>query len=96
MRSAELVRVQLAGVDEQVGPLAHRLEQPALVGDRLLHPAGRQRVAPAGALVAAHQHVVGGVEEHDPHPLAGGPQVVEHVGQVVEVLRARCCCRRGR
>ena len=84
----ELVRVQLARVDEEVGALAHRLQQLALVGDRLLHPAGRQRVAPPRALVAAHEDVVGGVEEDDPHPLAGGPQLVEHVGQVVEVLRA--------
>ena len=85
----ELVRVQLARVDEQVGPLAHRLEQPALVRDRLLHTARRQRVPPPRALVAAHQDVVGRIEEDDPHPLAGGPQLVEHVGQVVEVLRAR-------
>ena len=86
---AELVRVELAGVDQQVRPLAHGLQQLALVGDRLLDAARRQRVAPPRALVAPHQHVVGGVEEHDPHPFAGGPQLVEHVGQVLEVLRAR-------
>ena len=73
---------------EQVGPLAHRLEQPALVGDRLLHAARRQGMAPPRALVAPHQHVVGRVEEDDAHPVAGGAQLVEHVGQVVEVLRA--------
>ena len=86
IRDAQLVRVQLARVDQQVGPLAHRLEQPALVGDRLLHPSGGQGVAAAGALVAADEHVVGGVEEDDPHPVARRAQLVEHVGQVVEVL----------
>ena len=84
---AQLVRVQLARVDHEVGSLADRLEQLALVGDGLLHAPGGQRVAAPGAFVAADQHVVGRVEEDDPHPLAGGPQLVEHVGQVVEVLR---------
>ena len=67
---AQLVGVELAGVDQQVGPVAHRRQQPPLVGDRLLHAPGGQRVAAAGALVAADQHVVAGVEEEHPHPVA--------------------------
>ncbi len=86
---AQLVRVQLAGVDHEVGPLAYRLEQLALVGDRLLHTPRGQRVPAAGALIAADQHLVRRVQEDDPHALAGGAQLVEHVGQVVEVLRTR-------
>ena len=70
IRARSWLELSSPGVEQQVGPLAHRLEQPALVGDRLLDTAGRQRVAPPRALVAAHQHVVGGVEEDDPHPRA--------------------------
>ena len=86
---AQLVRVQLSGVDEQIGLVAHGRQQPPLVGDRLLHPTGGQRMAAAGALVAPDEDVVAGIEEEDPHPVPVGPQRGQDLGQLVEVLRPR-------
>ena len=63
----ELVDVELAGVDDDVGRLADGLEQLPLEGDALDHAlaAAGQRVAAAGALEAADQHLVGRLEEED-------------------------------
>src|SRR3954451_12449211 len=67
---AQLVHVELAGVEDDVGAALHVLEQHALRGDALGDAiTGRQRVLPAGRLVAAHQHLVVGVGEK--HPGAG-------------------------
>ncbi len=47
---AELVGVELTGVDHQVGTVAQPVEQEPLVGDGVDDPPGRLGVAAAGAL----------------------------------------------
>ena len=66
-----------AGVDDDVGPGPHRLEQPALVGDGLGHLALQDGMAPPGALEAPHEDVLGGVEVDELDPMALGPQRVD-------------------
>ena len=60
----QLVHVEGGGVDDHVGLRLHRLEERALpldgVGQAL--PRGEQRMAPAGALVATHEHLGAGVQ----------------------------------
>ena len=55
----QLVHVEGGGVDDDVGLGLHRLEERPLpldgVGQAL--PRGEQRMAPAGALVATHEHL---------------------------------------
>ena len=82
----QLVRVELTGVEDDVGPGPQHLEQPPLVGDRLLDAARGQRVAPAGALEPPDEHVVGGVEEQDAAPGGGPWRSDSSTGQDVLVL----------
>ena len=63
---AELVGVELTGVEDDVGLRPQRLEHHPFAGDRLLDAAGRQRVAAPRPLEPAHEDVVGRVEEEDP------------------------------
>ncbi len=70
---AQLVDVELGRVDHDVGPGPHGLEEPALVGDGLGHLAFQDGVAPAGALEAPHQDVLGGVEIDELDAMALGP-----------------------
>jgi hypothetical protein len=67
---AQLVHVEVGGVDDHVGLGLHRLEQRPLGSMASAEAVARrsERVAAAGALVAAHQHVGGGLEEQDAHP----------------------------
>ena len=74
---AQLVDVQLAGVDDDVGPGPHRLEESALVDDGLGHLALGDGMAAPGALEPAHQDVLGGVEVDELDPVALGPQGVD-------------------
>ena len=69
---AQLVHVEVGGVDDDVGAALQLLEQRPLRGDALGDAVvGRERVLAAGRLVAAHEHVVGRVEEQ--HPGAARP-----------------------
>ena len=95
IRARSWFDVELAGVDEQVGPLAHRLEQLALVGDGLLDAPGGQRVAAPGALEAPDQHVVGRVEEEHPHPVRVARSSSSTSGRSSK-YSGPCRCRPGR
>jgi hypothetical protein len=70
---AQLVDVEVAGVDHDVGvgPQAARAPGPLLLDGGAQEVAGAGRVAAAGALVAADEHVGAGVEEEGPHPGPG-------------------------
>ena len=60
---AELVHVEVGGVDDDVGAVAHRREAGPLVPDAAGEALGRQRVAAARVLEPADEHVVGRIEE---------------------------------
>ena len=61
------MHVEVGGVDDDVGAALEVLEQRALGGDALGHAfVAGERVLAAALLVAAHEHVVGGVEEQHP------------------------------
>ena len=76
-RIAELVDVQLAGVDHHVGPVPQGLEEAALVADGFFHLVAGDGVAPPGPLEPPHEDVLGGVEVDDPDPVALGLQRVD-------------------
>ena len=60
----ELVDVEVGGVDDQVGVAAEVGQHLALAPEPVEQPAaGLERVGPARRLLAADQHLVGGVEE---------------------------------
>jgi hypothetical protein len=82
---AQLVGVELAGVDQQIGLVAHGRQQAAFVGDRLLHTPGGQRVPAAGALIAPQEHLVTRIEEEDPDPVPVAPQRLQDAGDLPEV-----------
>jgi hypothetical protein len=86
----ELVHVEAAGVDDDIGVLLQGLEQRALPLDGLGHglPVGGQRVAAAGGLVAADEHVGGGIEEEDLDPAGDALEVVEDRERVARALGA--------
>ncbi len=84
---AQLVDVELAGVEHDVGTALELTEELTLVGDALGHAfIGRQRVLAAALLVPAHQHVVGGVEEQHAGARAHPPQLGERGHEVVDEL----------
>ncbi len=86
---AELVDVQVGGVDDDVGLGLHRAEQLALrldgVGQGEI--GGGERVTPPAALVAAHQGVGGGLQVDDAHPSALAAERLEG-GQHLVVVGA--------
>ena len=84
----QLVGVQLAGVDHQVGPVPQPAEQEPLVGDGVDHPPGGLGVSSAGPLEPPDQHVVGGVEEEDAHPVPARLERIDGREHVVEVSPA--------
>ena len=66
---AELVHVEVAGVDDDIGPGLDRLEQPTAPGSmESATPSPIDGMPAAVPFVAADQHLVGGVEEEDPDP----------------------------
>ena len=82
----ELVDVEVGGVDHQVGVGAQVGQQARARGGPVEQPAvALQRVRPADRLLAAHEHVVGGVEEQDqrdrrrawPRCVEGGRELLE-------------------
>ena len=85
----ELVDGDVARVDDEVGALAQAGEALALLADAVDDAAaGRQRVAAARLLEAAHQRLVGGLEEHERVLDAALVQLVEQLLQAPEVLAA--------
>ena len=71
---AQLVHVEAGGVDHQVGVAAQLAQQVALGGDAVDDPAvALERVRAAHRLEAAHQGVVGGLQEDDPPGDAAWP-----------------------
>ena len=83
---AQLVDVELAGVDDDVGLAPQRLEGGALALDGLGHEVALgPRVAPAGVLEPAHEHVVGRLEEQDTHAGIRGPQPGQVGGDLGQV-----------
>ena len=84
---AQLVHVELGGVDDQIGQAAQLVEQLAFVGDAVGHARARgERVATTRGLVAAHEHVVGGVEEQHLGAGAHLAQLAERGLEVVDEL----------
>ena len=76
---AQLVDVEIAGVDDEVGLGLHGFEEEPLSLDRVGHGAGLvgKGVPAPGAAVAAHEHVGRRVEEQDAHAVPSGPQLRE-------------------
>ena len=75
----ELVDVEVGGVDDEVGVGAQVGQRRALATEPVDQPAaGLERVGPAGRLLAADQHLVGGVEEQQRRVAAHG--VLREVG----------------
>ncbi len=87
---AELVDVQVARVNDDVGIGLHGLEEQPLALDRIGQRAGLvgERVAPARAAVSAHQHVGRRIEEQDAHSVAARLQVDERRQHVARVRSA--------
>lgn len=85
----QLVHVQAGGVDDQVGVAAQLAQQFPLGGDAVGDAAvALEGVRAADRLEAAHQGVVGGLQEDDaPGDVLGG-QVGEGVAKVVEEAAA--------
>src|SRR5674476_467142 len=81
----ELVDVQLAGIHDQIGPITNITQELPLLGDRLLDTARLLRVATPGALEAADEHIVGGIQKEDPNPVSPGFQRIDGGQYIVEV-----------
>ena len=79
----QLVDVEPAGVEHEVGVAAQLAQQRALAGDAVDEPVvALQRVRPADRLEAAHQRVVGRLEEQHPRAHAALGELVEAGAQV--------------
>ena len=84
----ELVDVEVGGVDDDVARLAHLGEACALDADAVEDRAvALQRMRPAHRLEPAHEHVVGGIEEHHAHVHAGAERL-DDLGQFGEEVAA--------
>ncbi len=84
----QLVAVELAGVDDQVGPITQSAEQVPLVGDGVHDAPGGLRVTPPGAFEPSDQHVVGRVQEQDPDPVPARLESVDRRQHVIEITSA--------
>ena len=75
---AQLVDVELRGVEHDVRAALQLLEQRPLLLDPLVDPVGdRERVAAPGRLESADQRIVGRIEEEHPGAGTAGPEVVD-------------------
>ena len=75
-RSGELVDVEVAGVDDQVGVAAQPFEHLALALQAVDQPAAAlERVRAPRGVLAADEHVVGGLEEEQRRTPAGARPV---------------------
>ncbi len=83
----QLVDVQVAGVDDQIGRSLHRFEALTLDFDGLHEPVSLvvQWVLAAGGVVALDEHRGGRVEVEQAHPVPVGAQS-GHLRQQLEVL----------
>ena len=84
----QLIHIELTGVHHQVGPVPEPLQKEPLVGDRVDHATGGLGVAPAGAFEPPDEHVVGGVEEQDAHPVPPRLERIHRGQHVIEVSPA--------
>ncbi|SCF99680.1 hypothetical protein GA0115255_115112 [Streptomyces sp. Ncost-T6T-2b] len=81
----QLVHVEAGGVDDQVGVAAQLAQQVALGRDAVDDaPVALEGVRAADGLEAAHEGVVGGLQEDDPPGDVLGLQVREGFAEVVE------------
>lgn len=79
------MHVEAGGVDHQVGVAAQLAQQVTLGGDAVGDPAvPLERVRSADRFEAAHQRVVGRLEEDDPPGDLLGGRVREGLAQIVE------------
>ena len=94
---AQLVRREAGRVDDEVRVAAQALHHQALLADALHDPVGgRQRMAAARGLVAVHEVVVGGLQEHDAVRDAEVLQLLERLGELAEEHARRARRRRWR
>src|SRR5438874_3397252 len=83
---AQLVDVELGGVDDHVGLGLDRLEELPLALDALPYPlALGEGVTPAGVLVTADEHLVRRLEEQNANVGAGLAELVERGCELLEV-----------
>ena len=85
---AQLVGVDLPGIDHQVGTVPYARQQRSLVSDRVHHATCRLRVPATSAFEPADEDVVRSVQKEDPYAVASGKQSVNCREHVVEVATA--------
>jgi hypothetical protein len=84
--ASQLVDVQVAGVDDQVGVGPQLQEQLALAGDGVDHALAGDRVAAPGRLVPAHEDLVGCLQEQDSDLDALASEGVQLAAEVADGL----------
>ena len=84
----QLVDVEIAGVDDDVGLLLQRLQHPAFALDAVGQAGSTEGMTAAAAFVAAHENVGVGVEEQDAHALRRLPQRLERGADLLLVVAA--------